>query len=361
MLDSEGANEKQGIAIARKLLGWSNDAAAKGWIDFDDMVYLPLLWRLRLWQNDFVFIDEAQDTNPTRRALAKSALKIGGRLFAFGDPNQAIFGFTGANTDSLDLIRRDFNCREFPLSVSYRCSRAVVDLARAIVPQIESAEGAEAGSVAGLAAKDIPATMTARDAILCRNAAPLVSLAYSLLARGTACQILGRDIAAGLVALVKQHSRGGKLTLADMDSRLGAFLEKETAKYQARGEEQKAEALKDRIECVRVIADNLPQPASVAKLIARIESMFIEDDDAGKREVLTLATIHKSKGLEWPQVAVYRPELMPSPYARQQWQQEQEENLRYVCYTRAMQNLYLIEGEFSLPGGQTAQSASKAA
>ena len=70
-------------------------------IDFDDMVYLPLQRDLRMLQHDWVLVDEAQDTNPTRRALAAKMLKPSGRLVAVGDPHQAIYGFTGTDNDSL--------------------------------------------------------------------------------------------------------------------------------------------------------------------------------------------------------------------------------------------------------------------
>jgi superfamily I DNA/RNA helicase len=40
-------------------------------IDFDDQIFCPLIHNAKIWQNDVVFIDEAQDTNPARRLLAK--------------------------------------------------------------------------------------------------------------------------------------------------------------------------------------------------------------------------------------------------------------------------------------------------
>jgi superfamily I DNA/RNA helicase len=55
--------------------------------------------------------------------------------------------------------------------------------------------------------------------------------------------------------------------------------------------------------------------------------------------VLTLATIHKAKGKEWDNVLVLRPDLMPSRAARQEWQQEEENNLMGVAATRAKLNL----------------------
>ena len=40
-------------------------------IDFSDMIWMPLKHGLSFPQFDFVFIDEAQDTNATRREVAK--------------------------------------------------------------------------------------------------------------------------------------------------------------------------------------------------------------------------------------------------------------------------------------------------
>src|SRR5580765_4726016 len=90
-------------------------------IDFDDMIYLPLLYKVRFWQFDVVMVDEAQDTNATRRMAVKAMLKRGGRLIAVGDRHQAIYGFTGADADALDLIAKEHNCVNLPLTVSYRC------------------------------------------------------------------------------------------------------------------------------------------------------------------------------------------------------------------------------------------------
>ncbi len=116
----EGYEDRMDIVVkfSRVVLQRSNTAAkTTGIIDFDDMIYLPLLWNLRFTQKDWVLVDEAQDTNPTRRAMARKMLKPGGRLVAVGDPRQAIYGFSGADNDALDQITRDFNATEMPLTV----------------------------------------------------------------------------------------------------------------------------------------------------------------------------------------------------------------------------------------------------
>lgn len=334
--DVAGADEGTAIRMAQELLIRSNKAALAGHIDFDDQLYLPLLWRLRLRQNDYVFVDEAQDTNPVRRAICKLCLRPGGRLIAVGDPMQAIYGFTGASADALALIAKEFACKELPLTVSYRCSKAVVALAQTIVPYINSAPGAEDGKVEALSMCDTLKALTAQDAILCRNTAPLVKLAFQLIAGGRACTILGRDIGKGLVDLIeKQRARGVDALM----TKLNDYQVKEVAKFTAKGEEQKAESLVDRIDCIRTVAESLPvTERTVPALVNKINGLF-SDATGG---ILTLATVHRAKGKEWPSVAILEPNLMPSRWARQDWQQEQERNLQYVAWTRAKAHLIEI-------------------
>lgn len=343
-LDSEEATPAVGIDMARKLLARSNEAARQGVLDFDDQLYLVCLWKLRLWRNDVVIADEAQDTNPVRRAILHLALKDGGRLYAVGDRKQSIYGFTGASTDAIDLIAKEFNCRELPLTVSYRCSRAVVERAQTWVEYIEAAPGAPEGDVWD----EVPLRvaldhLSATDAVLCRQTAPLVSLAYGMIARGRACRILGREIGDGLVNLIElQKARG----IERLIEKLGAFRERETAKFIARGEEARAEAVGDRVDCVLVIIGGLPETErTIPALVAKIHGMFVDDKKGEKQTVLTLCTAHKSKGKEWDRVAILRPELMPSRAARQTWQCDQEYNLMYVAATRAKDTLIYVMDE----------------
>ena len=83
------------------------------------MIYMPIKENLGFEQFDWVFIDEAQDTNNVRRELACRLLKKDGRLVAVGDTYQAIYGFTGADSDSIEQIREEFNCNIFPFFMSY--------------------------------------------------------------------------------------------------------------------------------------------------------------------------------------------------------------------------------------------------
>jgi len=95
-------------------------------IDFDDMLYMPVMFNISFQHYHYVFVDEAQDTNSLQLEIVSRLLGPRSRLIAVGDPHQAIYGFRGANADSMSRITQRFQCKTFPLSVSYRCPKAVV-------------------------------------------------------------------------------------------------------------------------------------------------------------------------------------------------------------------------------------------
>jgi superfamily I DNA/RNA helicase len=81
----------------------------------------------------------------------------------------------------------------------------------------------------------------------------------------------------------------------------------------------------------------------VDDLKALIDSMFSNaDDKTTRRDLLTLCSVHKSKGLEWERVFLLgRQDFMPSKWAKKDWMKIQENNLVYVAITRA--KLHLVE------------------
>jgi DNA helicase II / ATP-dependent DNA helicase PcrA len=337
-LDDEEATEERGIEIARKALAASNAKAEKErWIDFDDQLYLPLLWNLRLYGHDWVVVDEAQDTNPVRRAFARKLLKPGGRFVAVGDPKQAIYGFTGASADAMDLIAAEFKTVELPLTVSYRCPRAVGELARSLVPYFEVAPGAIEGSVEHVKESEALKRFGPGDAILCRQTAPLISLAFRLIAEGRGVFVLGRDVGAGLANLIKKLNARGVDVLLE---RLDGWLAKELEKAKKEENPRKAEAAEDRVAAIKAIADAMPErDRTVPGLLAKIDELF---RDGVAEDLITLATEHKSKGREWKRVGILKPELSPSKAAKTDAAYEQELNLMYVAFTRAIEELIFI-------------------
>ena len=312
-------------------------AADQRVIDFDDQLYAPLVHNAKMWQYDWVLVDEAQDTNPARRALAKKMLRPGGRLIAVGDPYQAIYGFTGADSDALDLIEREFNTTRFPLTVTYRCARSVVALAQQWVPDFTAHSGNAEGTVDTLPYEQLVAALQPTDAVLCRNMKPLVALAYQCIRAGVGCYVEGRDIGRGLKALVGKWK---VRTTAALEKRLLDYMDKETARYMAKGEELKAAALADKVETLLVVMEGR---ATVADVLQALDALFDDTPPSGQQTRTGFSTIHRSKGREWTRVLwLGKEQLQPSKYARQEWQLAQEQNLMYVAATRAKQELIVV-------------------
>lgn len=128
-LEEKSASESRAIAIAQEVLTKSI-AKAPEVIDFDDMLYMPLVTACRFDLCNYIFIDEAQDTNSVQATLLSRMLAPNGRLIAVGDPNQSIYGFRGAGANAMDDLRDAFKMQTLPLSVSYRCAKAIVTKAQ---------------------------------------------------------------------------------------------------------------------------------------------------------------------------------------------------------------------------------------
>ncbi len=324
------------IAYAKKVLKASIAKTDK--IDFDDMCYMPLIKKLSFWKYDIVFVDEAQDLNDSRRLIAGAMLKKGGRLIAVGDPHQAIYGFTGANSDSLDIVKRDFNAIEMPLTVSFRCPKNVVAYARNWVDHIESAPTAKEGTISDTSMEDFLKRndLDGDAAVLSRVTKPLVSLAFTCIRKRIPCKIEGRDIFEGLK---KQMTKWERIkTLDALINKLDKWAEKEIAKFLAKKQEGRVQSIEDTVETIKVIAEECQQMGKtlVKDAVEYIDNLFAKN----VKGVLVLSTIHKSKGREWKRVFWLDKEgTCPNKWARQKWQQDQEVNLMYVAATRAKEEL----------------------
>ncbi|MBB5278678.1 superfamily I DNA/RNA helicase [Rhizobium rosettiformans] len=333
---------KDGISFAIACLKASNNLSREV-IDFDDMLYVPLLNNVRFWQYDWLLVDEAQDTNPVRREMARRLLKRGGRAIFVGDDRQAIYGFTGADNDSLDIIKETFKTEEFPLTVTYRCPKSVVAEAKRLVPDYEAAELNGQGTVERITEADFDfSVLQPNDAIICRNTRPLVTTAFQLIRAGIACHVEGREIGAGLLALATRWK--SVKGLGKLKERLELYFDKEVEKLQKQDRESAIGPLEDKVETLKSLIGYVGIDKTVADLREHIESLFADTPEGCQPNRVILLTAHRSKGLEYDNVYLWGAnKFMPSNYARKQWQLQQEENLEYVAITRAMSKLVYVE------------------
>lgn len=342
--EAEHRTLEHGVEWARRVLRESSTLDREA-IDFDDMIWSPLFHKARVWENDWVLVDECQDLNPARRALARRMLKRTGRLIAVGDRHQAIYGFTGADNNGMEVTQREFNCVQLPLTVTYRCPQRVVAEARQYVSHITAHESASEGRVVRLETEEFwrqvnNTQLGVEDAVLCRNTKPLVELAYQLIRRRIPCHVEGRDIGAGLLALANKWKSAK--TLTKLRARLERYAADQSARLLAKGQELQLESLLDRVDTLYAIMDSLgPDADDVSLLRSAINDLFKDEDPP---QSLTLSTVHKAKGREWNRVFLWQStKFMPSGYARQQWQLDQEHNLLYVALTRAKETLVYVD------------------
>lgn len=305
-------------------------------IDFDDMIYLPLKMNLEMPQYDWVMIDEAQDTNPARRELAKRMLKPNGRLLAVGDPHQAIYGFTGADNDALDQIRDQFDAITLPLSVTYRCPKKVVSLAQRYVTGIEAHESAPEGELDSILYYNLPDMVKPGEVILSRYNKYLVNLCFKFIRQGKAAKIEGREIGANLISLAK------KWRTKDFDQlkiHIREWTKKEIERAKKKGVER-TEFITDRAETLTILIDRAKEMKLKDKddLIDMIDNLFVDDMNGHKNKVL-LCSVHRAKGLEWDTVYLLGRNEIMGKQCKMQWQTDQERNLVYVGVTRAKKRL----------------------
>lgn len=334
-LDHDDADMATAITLSQQILADSN--AHPTLIDYDDMLYLAVKEGLTLPKFQFIFVDEAQDTNAIQRAILKKMhRKYGTRLFAVGDPAQAIYGFRGADSNSMNLIRDEFKCEEMPLTVSYRCSKKIVEFAQQWVGHITATDTAPDGEVLNFGQEWKSEQMNAADIVVCRTTRPLIALGYKMLRDRKPFYIMGRDIGQGLRKLVeKQKAKGIDQLLA----KLSTWHAREVEKAVVKDQEAKVEALNDKYESLIYLIEHLPETErTVPALCNVIDSLFAEKSNA-----TILCTIHKSKGLEADVVWWLNASQCPSQWAKKEWQQQQEINLCYVATTRAKTRLVLIE------------------
>jgi len=303
-----------------------------GMIDFDDMIWLPVVLDLRQRKFDRVFVDETQDLNPCQIELTMRAVKSNGRICAVGDPRQAIYRFRGADSAAVENVVKRLDAKILPLSVCYRCCRKVVETAKEIVPEIEWAPNAIEGSVEEATILEMKAQVKPGEFILSRTNAPLVSLCLSFLKEGRAATIQGRDIGASLAAFVKKSAAKDVATLRSYVEEWRDIECKRLAEKR-----RDTQAVEDRAECILAISEGAN---TVFEVIGRIESLFADKDDSNR---ILLSSTHKAKGMErhtvWMLAGTYRrrPEI-------------EEDNLYYVAATRAQERLVMVHGEFNKKG-----------
>ena len=110
-------------------------------IDFNDIInYTVHLWEdhpkvLQYWQDKFkyIMVDEYQDTNPAQYRLLKLLSRKYNNIMVVGDDDQSIYGFRGADIESVNNFNRDYHPKVIRLEQNYRSTGNIIAAANSVI------------------------------------------------------------------------------------------------------------------------------------------------------------------------------------------------------------------------------------
>lgn len=303
-------------------------------IDFNDMIYIPVLKSLTIPVDPaYLMIDECQDLNLAQHKLIQNLISQGSiqKWIAVGDPNQAIYGFSGAFSSSFDMfVQMSEKVVEMPLDICYRCDTRIVEMANKVYDVMVPFKSS-AGIVNTMSDINL---VKEKSMVICRNTKPLIELYFGLLSVGKPAFLKGEDIMTSIVRFLKPY---GKLTVdaarREMEYKLIDLEQDSSEKGRI-----KIYFFKEDMDKFKKFVDYLATPGEIINdLLEDIKKLFVN-----KKDAIVLCTIHKSKGLEADIVYILEEGLIPSKFAKSPEQLKQEMNLKYVARTRAKNEMYFL-------------------
>lgn len=375
-------------------------------IDYADMIYFPVYYKMPIPYSvrqylDTILVDESQDLNVLQQLFLSRNLSTGFNRYIFvGDKYQAIYGFAGADTQSISNIKKNFNLTELPLNICYRCPMNVIKLAQTFVPTIEWNKSRDDDGVVELVTRDeMYKNLKSGDVIIGRKNRDLVKVfkhfALDLKKPVKFRNIelvnsLYNDIEEATQSYIKSYNNGNNIdvvvnTYMDNFETTTGFTPK-TPEYKAEKKKMIGVALAD---MKRTNKPKFKSKHSLDNLLVCMDEYytqgayqydsedlqtsyfdviaeFIEEYKKEHSSVLVkdflkyvkdflkgglgdsfspvISSIHTMKGGEADNVFILDFPMFPYKFGNQtQDDAQQEINLEYVAITRAKKNLYLVK------------------
>ncbi len=367
--------------MARIMTGYEQAKRKQRVVDFDDLLALALRdlqadpgyaegirWRYR-----HLYVDEFQDVNPLQAALL--SLWRGDRddLFVVGDPNQAIYGWNGADPRLLDeFTSNEPGATVIELRENYRSTPQILSLATTLSrseplvphkgdgpnPTVTAYANDEAEAV-GVARRIREAHSVAGSwsdqAVLVRTNAQLLLLSEELQRASIPIRMRGAEgpLATPEVRVERERLEAETTGLAAAVSELEYRLSESDDEPTVAEIERRANIA----AFVRLVNDYLtldPNPTGpgLKEWLTTLEPGDLDEGD----DAVELATFHGAKGLEWPVVHIAGLEegYVPIVHAKTGGQLAEERRLLYVAVTRAEEELHLSWAAERTFGSRTA-------
>jgi DNA helicase-2/ATP-dependent DNA helicase PcrA len=357
-------------------------------VDFDDLLKLcgdallrdPSFAAAQRWRFRHLFVDEFQDVNPLQLRLLDAWRGEHFDLCVVGDPQQAIYGWNGADAGLLqrfqtlyppaEVVVLETNYRSTPqvlATASHVLNRAKLTAAGVVATQADGplpritcypTDLDEARGIAR-AVRDSrkPGSSWRSQAVLVRTPGQISLISEGLReariphhVRGAA-PLLDRTEIKTVLDLLRRDDRPLASCIPDIEAMASEAADALTAGSAAAtygvvvstddGDESPnhlanlAQLARDHLRL-----DRLATGAGFrAWLVATLQAEGLE----GGRDAVTVATFHAAKGLEWPTVHLAGLEdgLVPIGHARTTAERNEEARLLYVAMTRAIGELHL--------------------
>lgn len=377
-----------------------------GLVDFDDLLALVAraleddesFASAQRWRFRHLFVDELQDVNPLQFRLLEAWRGDRYDVTAVGDPQQAIYGWNGADAGFLLDIHRWWPPAEvIELDRSYRSTPEILSDAAAVLrgarqparevlatraagppPHLSGHADDRAEAIAIARAVRLaraPGRRWSEQAVLVRTHAQTHLIAEALRGAGIPHRVRGgaafldradvrralRDLRSATVPL--------GTALADLELQLDA---------QATAEDELLYLRDEDIDARTVVLDRQADERAALAALLRMGRDYLrldpvgradtfsswltatvqsEGDHPGSRDAVDVATFHAAKGLEWTTVHLAGAEdgFVPIAHARTATARAEEARLLYVAMTRAQQDLRITWAEHRTFGGKVVE------
>ncbi len=352
-------------------------------------------------QFQYIMVDEYQDTNAAQYQFIKMLAKRNRNICVVGDASQAIYGFRGADFRNIVNFQKDYaEAKVFNLEQNYRSTQIILDAAHAVISEnrshpilklwtdkqtgekitiIELRNEVEEGFFVVEQIKNLGLPLSSY-AVLYRTNAQSRSMEEQFLKHAIPYQLVGgvqfyqrkeiKDVLAYLRLVIntddsvslKRIDKIGKTRAKQYfelrDQLLGLKILPSTIDvldaiigktgyndYLDDGTDQGKMRIEN-VKELRSVAEQFPDIVQFLENVSLIQDRQMPDANMqnGKAEVVTLMTLHASKGLEYPVVFLVGMEEGLFPHSRSMLdpnQMEEERRLAYVGITRAKDQLFL--------------------
>lgn len=301
------------------------------------------------FQYRHISVDEAQDMNPLQYAFLKVVIATQPDLFLVGDPNQAIYGFNGADKTLFDTLpNMNGAAHVVSLPSNYRCTPEIVRMAVSTLAtdgQIADAESKRSmGNPVLLqrcSTESDESTFITKSVLRAKSGRSWNDIAVLVRVNAVADEV--REALSKVGVPIRSSRRGG------------AWARAVAAATDLTGRESLTAWAAD------ILDTGEYQPEDVDYIVAELVRQFLDDNrmgsvdgrtfgswlatsaDLAESDGVEVLTFHAAKGREWSYVIVAGAEkgLLPHRGARGPAARSEEARLAYVALTRAADELVI--------------------